>query len=124
MTTPDEIRELISRLARPAAVLSDADERRLACLASAVVAFGQQRWDSLIRGAASRSQPLLYCYASDGWSRFINSWTTRKVDGVLVKRVQRIRAEFNLERELLKTIDAHGLIEHVVSLSPPRPSCK
>jgi hypothetical protein len=42
----------------------------------------------------------LYCHGSDGWSRIISETVQVKLDQHLIKRHGKLRAEFNLEREI------------------------
>ena len=64
---------------------------------------------------------MLYCHGSDGWSRIISETVQVKLDQHLIKRHGKLRAEFNLEREILKTIDKNGTIHLAMAFTPPRP---
>ena len=99
---PDELRALAVQLACTSLSLSPQQVTHVEILAYSTAAFCQQRWGELLSSAVASSSPLLYCHGSDGWSRIISETVQVKLDEHLIKRHGKLRAEFNLERELLK----------------------
>ena len=112
------LRSLASRLGQTAGVLSDADEFQVECLGAAVTAFFDAKWADVLRSASVQSWPVLYCHASDGWSRVVSELRLVRCQDHFIRRSGRLRAEYNLERELLKSTD---LQRGAMLLSPPRP---
>ena len=113
--------DLAARLGRSASVLSEEDERQLQWLGAAITQFCDERWAELMRCATAGVWPLLYCHSSDGWSRTVTETKHVRFDDHLVQRRGRLRAEFLLERELLKTLDENGRIHLAMTFTPPRP---
>ena len=97
---PDELRALAVQLACTSLALSPQQLRQVEILAYSIAAFSQQEWEELISCAVASSSPLLYCHGSDGWSRIISETVQVKLDEHLIKRHGKLRAEFNLEREI------------------------
>lgn len=118
---PDELRALAVRLSRSALVLDAKDEKVLKCLAETILRYSEAKWAELTRCAVANGSPMLYCYGSDGWSRIISgNKVVRHPDGI-VKRAGRLRAEYLLEKEILKTIGVDGRIHMVMNFAAPRP---
>ena len=110
----------VSRVGRPKSVLSRSDARDLPTLAASISTFYQRKFDDFLRVSAAEQKPLLYCYQSDGWSRITSSLLHAEVPGAKITRDGRVLAEFNLEREVLKSIDRHGKVEMTQVFAPPR----
>ena len=90
--------------------------RLLACAQSAL----QRRWDFLLATACREKQPVLCVYGSDGWGTNLHEGHAYEVGGCIVRRAGKVRAEFLLERGILKTIDVDLHIEMAMRISVPR----
>lgn len=121
MLGPEDVRELAQRLGRTQLALSEHDEKEVAWLGAAMFAFSLHKWDELVQCAVDGQSPLLYCHASDGWGRTINKTKQVRFNDYMFGRSGKLRAELNLEKELLKSIDKGGEIHGVMGFVPPRP---
>ena len=100
--TPDELRALAIRLGCSSLALSKQESLVVDILGCAVFAFCEGTWEELIQCAVLGAWPLLYCHGSDGWSRIVSEVRQVTVDDHLIRRHGKLRAEFNLEREVKK----------------------
>ena len=117
----EELRELVARLGKPALVLSDSELATVGDLGVAIAAHCSEAWRALLADAVAATKPLLYAYASDGWSRMVSETKTFRFQEHLVKRRGKVRAEFLLEKEILKSISPDGDVAMAMGFCPPRP---
>ena len=101
-------------------MLSDSDRNDVRCIGSAINEYCERKCRRLCQAAVGFKQPLLSCYQSDGWFRVISQYVTEAVDGKRFKREGKVRAEFNLEKWLTKTIDGDGVVSMAMLFSAPR----
>ena len=69
---------------------------------------------------ARSGDPVMQIYASDGWATRLSDCHAVRVAGFIVKREGRVRAEFLLERHMLKVISPSGHIAFALQVSVPR----
>jgi hypothetical protein len=112
--------ELISRLARNSAMLNNHDKTEVTKLAYAISVFIDAKWNGVLEAANISEDPLLFTYMSDGWGSNMTVCRTVPVGNIFVKRFGRYRAEWLLEKLILKTIDSSGKISIAMKLKPPR----
>jgi hypothetical protein len=102
----DEVCGLLRKLSRPSQLSKDG--RLIAIkLANVVQAYLRSSAERHVSGAGAL--PALYVYMSDGWGRHVQE--SFGDSNSLVVRCGRHRAEFLLERGLVKTLGAAGRLD-------------
>ena len=119
MTSIDELRQMVQHFGRPSQVLTESEDRDLRCVGSAILTFCRRKWNELVEHAAQRSQPIFSAYASDGWGRTVQHSVQAKLGKTFVRRVCKTRAEFNLERQVLKIFHDDAIVQ-AMAFHPPR----
>lgn len=116
-----QLRDEIATVCKASAVLNDRQHnlaiRVVACVRDVV----KQRWSALLAEARRRVQPTLYAYASDGWGTWLRKTERVQLGSWVTQREGRVRAEFLMERAVLKTIDETERIQVAMLFAPPRP---
>ena len=102
----------VATLAQHSQVLGDAGLAQSIRLASAA--------ENILAEARASQQPVLYIYGSDGWSCNMAFAHSLRLGSSSVQRSGKTRAEFLLERALLKTIDSQHRVSMVAKITPPR----
>ena len=80
-----------------------------------------RRADSISIKPHVDSDPSFMCYQSDGWTTFVRETTTVNAGDVSIRRTGKSKQEFLLERAVLKSINAAGVITAGIKVRPPRP---
>lgn len=80
----------------------------------------ESRSRALVVQANQENRPVLYVYLSDGWSCKMSSAVAGKCDGKTIRREGKVKAEFLLERSLLKSMSANGEVSTSIRLMQPR----
>ena len=78
--------------------------------------------DCFIADAATRGQPIMYSYMSDGWSCWMHDQQMiTDMSGVKFNRTTKSRREYCLQRGIAKTVDRAGYIFAQMQFAEPRP---
>ena len=99
-------------------VSTDAGELRRICKCMDTVRT--ERYDSIVKVAASVGVPVMLVHQSDGFGCNMVRTESSSSSGVSVHRVGAFRAELLLELQILKTYTASGAMAQEIMFYPPR----
>jgi hypothetical protein len=84
-------------------------------VAAGFAAFRREQFDEILKLANATDAPTLNVFQSDGWGTKTSTICTKRVDGILIKRMGFTRTEYLLEIQVLKTISTVGNITMCMS---------
>lgn len=112
--------EKVFQLCQPSAALGPTAITECRRLFRSITGVLQERWTSLLTSAVRDRRPILYVYGSDGWSTKLSECHAFKIGSRTIRREGRVRAEFLLEKTILKTIDDELRVSMAMRYSVPR----
>lgn len=116
----EDIGDVVRRLARPSAMLGKHAIGEVLRLTTAIKEETTSRIKELLERANREGWPVLYTYMSDGWGCKISSGQAVHVGEHIVRREGRVRAEFLLEKSILKTLSPSGVVHTALRWEQPR----
>ena len=106
----------VRKLSTPALINTDKDKRLVKKLSHVICSYLRRAAERLI--GLYPSSPVLYAYLSDGWGCYVEE--TFVDPSCVVVRKGRSRAEFLLERGIIKVLDDNDHVHMAMILSHPR----
>lgn len=101
-------------------MLNAAGHGLLGKLAQSITASLRRLLNELLRDAADRELPVLFCYGSDGWGTKMTSQHDYNCGTHVVRREGKVYTEFLLERAVLKSIAPDMSVRMAMEISAPR----
>jgi len=117
-------RAFIARQVSPSNVLGPEGIEQNTRLANAIFDVLKQKWDAILYRARDANLPVMYIYGSDGWGCNLTEGHAYKFGDYVMRRSGKVRAEFLLERALLKSIDYEHRVNMAIKFSAPRKMTK
>jgi hypothetical protein len=116
----EDIASIVGRLAKPSAMLGKHALGQVLRLSTALKQETSSRSTHLLGKAREGQWPVLYSYMSDGWGCKISSGQSFHLGQHLVRREGRVRAEFLLEKSMVKTLSPSGVVHTALRWEQPR----
>ena len=110
--------ELFAQYITPGLTLNPQDLNECLRLVTSVCYVLNQRVSGLLRRHAER--PLMYVYQNDGWASWFSSYRCVSENDIRLRAQGRIKAEFCLERGIIRARKANGFSQLTWLIGPPR----